>query len=124
MPVGHVTNGVHVPTWDSAEAEHSGRKPAARIVGAAHLNMSRSKYRALKDEELWDLRTAGRRALVAFARKRVALQRAHHGATGPEIDEAGPFSSETGSPWDSRGGLRRISATTCCCTIPNDWSEF
>lgn len=34
VPVGHVTNGIHMPTWDSAAADDlSGRRPAARIVG-------------------------------------------------------------------------------------------
>ena len=33
VPIGHVTNGVHMPTWDSAPATISGRKAAARSVG-------------------------------------------------------------------------------------------
>ena len=33
VPVGHVTNGVHVPSWDSTEADHSGLQLVARIVG-------------------------------------------------------------------------------------------
>ena len=34
VPVGSVTNGIHVPTWDSEERMHSGPRPAARNVGS------------------------------------------------------------------------------------------
>jgi starch phosphorylase len=34
VPVSHITNGVHVPTWDSVEADRSGPRAAARSAGA------------------------------------------------------------------------------------------
>ena len=34
VPVGHVTNGVHMPSWDSAAAENSGRRPAEKAAGS------------------------------------------------------------------------------------------
>ena len=33
VPIGSVTNGIHVPTWDSAEADALWTKLAARSVG-------------------------------------------------------------------------------------------
>ena len=33
VPVGHVTNGVHMPTWDSAVADDLGRPPVDRTAG-------------------------------------------------------------------------------------------
>ena len=33
VPVGHVTNGVHMPTWDSAPADDLWTKPVERIAG-------------------------------------------------------------------------------------------
>jgi starch phosphorylase len=33
VPVGHVTNGVHMPTWDSAPPTIFGRRPAERTAG-------------------------------------------------------------------------------------------
>ena len=33
VPVGHVTNGVHTPSWDRRPPMSSGPEPAARIAG-------------------------------------------------------------------------------------------
>ena len=33
VPVGYVTNGVHMPTWDSAAADDLGRSRVARTAG-------------------------------------------------------------------------------------------
>jgi starch phosphorylase len=73
VPVGHVTNGVHVPSWDSADADAlwtgaCGRERWQDTMDAVE------RLRGLPDAELWAARTACRQALVAYARERVAPQ--------------------------------------------------
>ena len=65
VPVTHVTNGVHTPTWDSAEADRLWeldvrKKPLARNIGKHGDRMSR----AVSDSDLWQLRADSRKTLV------------------------------------------------------------
>jgi starch phosphorylase len=74
VPVGHVTNGVHVPSWDSPEADalwtsHCGK--GRWLDGISGLD---EKMRTVGDEELWAFRDANRRKLIAMAREHVQRQ--------------------------------------------------
>jgi starch phosphorylase len=69
VPIGSVTNGVHVPTWDSEEADAlwtavCGKK---RWMGdGPHAE----DIRRMTDEQLWQMRSLGRKTLVNRVRKR------------------------------------------------------
>ena len=74
VPVGHVTNGVHVPSWDSDEADLLWTKACGKgrwLGGLEHLGDS---IRKVSDEELWSFRDANRRRLIAVAREHVERQ--------------------------------------------------
>ena len=88
VPIGSVTNGIHVPTWDSVEADAlwtsacgtkrwRGDRPAEDDI------------RRLIDAQLWQLRTAERKTLIARMRKRYACQLASEG--GNPSDTGGIF---------------------------------
>jgi glycogen phosphorylase len=81
VPVGHVTNGVHMPTWDSAAADElwTGLCGKDRWLGVTE-NMGQEIRRA-SDASLWQFRTAASQALVEFARERLATQLAASGAS-------------------------------------------
>ena len=79
VPIGSVTNGIHVPTWDSAEADAlwttacgekrwRGDRPAEDDI------------RQIPNQQLWQLRTAGRKGLIERMRKRYQCQLAAEGA--------------------------------------------
>ena len=80
VPVGHVTNGVHVPSWDSADID-------ALWTGACGLERWRDtmdtveRLRSLTDTELWAARTAARQALIVYVRQRVTR---HYATTTAE----------------------------------------
>lgn len=84
IPLIHVTNGVHVPTWDSAEADRiwteSCGKERWRSLDVEH----RDSIAQVSDEALWAMRGEGRRRIVAVARKRLATQLKERGF-GPEV---------------------------------------
>jgi glycogen phosphorylase len=58
VPVGHVTNGVHMPTWDSAAADELWTKACGknRWLGTAE-NLEQD-IRRVSDADLWQFRTA------------------------------------------------------------------
>ncbi|MFZ1932619.1 MAG: alpha-glucan family phosphorylase [Thermoguttaceae bacterium] len=91
VPIGHVTNGVHMPSWDSDAAdalwmEYCGKDRWLGTMETIEQNIGR-----ISDERLWQLRAAGRAALVEFARCRLSRQLAASGATLQMIDEAKHF---------------------------------
>jgi starch phosphorylase len=81
VPIGHVTNGVHVPTWDSSEAD----KLWDKVCGKDRwMGLPRSKatehMRGVSDAELWQLRSNARAQLVHYSRRRLARELAASGA--------------------------------------------
>jgi len=89
VPIGHVTNGVHVPSWDSADADALW---SATCGQGCWLRTSESMVRDIagrSDGELWRMRNAGRAALVQYAREGLASQLAVAGSTVDAIDATG-----------------------------------
>lgn len=88
VPVGHVTNGVHMPTWDSAAADslwtHTCGK--SRWLGTAQ-SLERD-IRGVSDASLWQFRTAARTTLVEYARERLSRQLAASGAPAEDVERA------------------------------------
>jgi starch phosphorylase len=89
VPVGHVTNGVHMPTWDSAPADDlwTGACGKGRWLGTTTGNLEQD-IRSVSDAALWKLRTAARKSLVEYARTRLSRQLEASGASAEDIDEA------------------------------------
>jgi starch phosphorylase len=75
VPVTHVTNGVHTPSWDSPEANALWSKACGESPWLGSLATIEADIQHASDEELWALRSANRTRLVAYARARIAQQR-------------------------------------------------
>lgn len=73
VPVQYVTNGVHMPTWDSKEADEIWTNACGkdRWLG---MNKHLDDIRKVSDEILWEMRTNANQALVKFSRKHFARQ--------------------------------------------------
>ncbi|MGC1361780.1 MAG: alpha-glucan family phosphorylase [Silvibacterium sp.] len=80
VPIGSVTNGIHVPTWDSAEADAlwTGSCGKGRWRGDSPVE---DDVRQLTDTQLWLMRTEERKTLIGRVRKRYARQLAAEGGT-------------------------------------------
>ena len=78
VPVGSVTNGVHVPTWESEAADTlwSGACGDGRWLGTP---CREEDVRGMSDEALWAMRTECRKRLVEWLRTRYARQLALDG---------------------------------------------
>lgn len=79
IPVGHVTNGVHVPSWDSAAADAVWTQACGKHRWLGALEAQEEAIRALSDETLWRFRTAGRQSLVDAVHARRERQLAASG---------------------------------------------
>jgi len=73
VPIGHVTNGIHIPGWAAHTASHfwTSRLGPRWIVKLADGKFWKEVLltKTVSDEELWSLRSTLRRELVEAARK-------------------------------------------------------
>ena len=83
VPVGHVTNGVHVDTWSANASESVWTKYGGPQRWAGETEALEAALRQVPDKDLWAMRQAARRALVTPTRERYVRQSAMWGA-GPE----------------------------------------
>ena len=79
VPIGSVTNGIHVPTWDSAEADALWTS-ACGVKRWRGDRPSEDDIRQIPNQRLWQLRAAGRKGLIEQMRKRNQCQLAAEGA--------------------------------------------
>jgi len=94
VPVGHVTNGVHVSTWDSAEANALWNRASGNHRWRFEAEHLEDLIRSASDAELWQMREAGGKSLIDFTRQRLARQRAYQGAPQQQIDDAARLCDE------------------------------
>ena len=79
VPVGSVTNGTHVPTWDSEVADALWTEACGQSRWRGDGTQCGS-IRKLTDQQIWKLRGEQRKALIANIRQRYAAQLASEGA--------------------------------------------
>jgi starch phosphorylase len=85
VPVDHVTNGVHVPSWDSAAADALWTDACGKTRWLSGLENVEADIRRLSDERLWSFRCEQRRRLIAYVRSRLARQTSVRGATREQV---------------------------------------
>jgi starch phosphorylase len=88
VPIGHVTNGVHTPTWDSALADDLWTEACGKDRWLASAQSVAQMIRGVSDARLWQFRNAARESLVGFARGRLSEQLAASGAPREAVDGA------------------------------------
>jgi starch phosphorylase len=88
IPVGHVTNGVHMPTWDSAPADDLWTEACGKGRWLGTTEPLEHDIRRVSDAKFWQFRTAASKSLVEYARERLSLQLASSGAPPEEVDGA------------------------------------
>jgi starch phosphorylase len=88
VPVGHVTNGVHMPTWDSAAADELWTEACGKDRWLGITENLEKNIRCIPDARLWQFRMAASKAFVGYIRERLSLQLVSAGALPEEIDKA------------------------------------
>ncbi len=91
VPITHVTNGVHVPSWDSEAADDLWTASCGKGRWLGTLETLSESVCCLTDAELWQFRSRQRQALVEAIRRRLALQRVLSGENHGEEAPPGPL---------------------------------
>ncbi|MEI6332980.1 MAG: alpha-glucan family phosphorylase [Methylococcaceae bacterium] len=74
IPVGYVTNGVHVPTWDSSFTDALWTQVCGKDRWGGKVDALRMQIAATQDETLWTFRGESRTKLVHYVRQRITEQ--------------------------------------------------
>ena len=74
VPVGSVTNGVHMPSWDSQFADEIWTKSCGKDRWRGGLEKIQNDIFSVSDEDLWRFRNKSRNELVTYIRKRFERQ--------------------------------------------------
>ena len=88
VPVGHVTNGVHVPSWDSRWADTLWTEACGQGRWRGSMEPLTGAIQSVSDEVLWALRAKERLDLVRYARERLARQLGQRGELPEMIAQA------------------------------------
>ncbi len=89
VPIGHVTNGIHVQTWDSQASDELWTRHCGQERWLGETTQVEEVNRRVSDQELWAMRQASRHTLVEYARQRYPQQLAASGASSEQIAQAG-----------------------------------
>ena len=71
VPVGHVTNGVHMPTWDSAAADKLWTEACGKDRWLGTMETVAQNIRRVSDASLWQFRTAASTMLVRVSSRTI-----------------------------------------------------
>jgi starch phosphorylase len=88
IPIGHITNGVHMPTWDSAPADDLWTESCGKARWLGTTETLEQDIRRVSDDRLWQFRTVASKSLVEHARERLSLDMAAAGAPPEEVEAA------------------------------------
>ena len=81
VPVGHVTNGVHIPSWDSAAADELWMAACGKDRWLGTTEHVEPAIRKISDAQIWQLRITARHSLIGYARARLSHQFIASGAS-------------------------------------------
>lgn len=87
IPVGYVTNGVHMPTWDSAPADDLWTRNCGKNRWLGTTETLGQDIRRVSDADLWEFRVASSKSLVEYTRERFSMQLAYSGALHEAVEQ-------------------------------------
>lgn len=88
VPVGHVTNGVHMSSWDSEEADALWTDACGKKRWTGTLGSLEEDILAVPDSRLWECRASARQSLIEYVRERFSLQLEASGSSPEEVENA------------------------------------
>ncbi len=88
IPVGHVTNGVHIPTWDSPVAQSFWREACPGSCEPDGIDYLKDGVSRRGDPDIWRFRAEARRDLVQYVRRRHCRSVRERGGNEEEIRQA------------------------------------
>ena len=118
VPVGHVTNGVHMPTWDSAAADDLWTEACGKDRWLGTTETLGQDMRRVSDARLWQFRIAASQSFVAYVRERLSRQTGRLRRVARSGGGGGASFRSQRVDLGLCASLRRpTNDPTCCCTI-------
>jgi starch phosphorylase len=88
VPIGHVTNGVHMPTWDSPAFDALWTEACGKDRWRGTAETLEQDIRHVPDARLWEFHVAAGKSLVEYARVQLSRQLAVSGASPEAVEGA------------------------------------
>ncbi|WP_290796322.1 alpha-glucan family phosphorylase [Flavihumibacter sp. UBA7668] len=88
VPVGTVTNGVHMPSWDSETADELWTTACGKLRWKGDLSSTETDICAVPDDTLWTFRNRQRQTLVTYVRQRFERQATLSGQSAEMLERA------------------------------------
>ncbi len=87
VPIGSVTNGVHMPSWNCVNASELWKTScgSCRFLGTESLE---EDFRKVPDQKIWKMRNEGRKLLIDYARARLVKMMEARGEPPEDIEKA------------------------------------
>ena len=86
VPVGNITNGVHMPSWDSKESDDLWTEAYGKDRWLGTMENLGQNILKINNDRLWQMRTNSRTALIQYARDRLSRQLVSSGASSGEVE--------------------------------------
>jgi starch phosphorylase len=87
VPIGHVTNGVHMSSWDSEESDALWTDSCGKDRWHGTLKTLEEDIRAVPESRLWECRASARQSLIEYIRERLSRQLEAAGASSEEVED-------------------------------------
>jgi glycogen phosphorylase len=87
VPITHVTNGVHMPTWDSTDADKLWTEACGKERWHTSLETMEKNIMNVPDERLWQMRKSGKEIFVSYIRNRYRRQLATLGEDAESLKD-------------------------------------
>ncbi len=88
IPIGHITNGVHVPTWLAGQMRVLYDK---MLPHNWHLRTGEPEvwagFEKVKPSEMWEIHQSLKNRLISYSRRKLVSQAERRGVTGERLDE-------------------------------------
>jgi len=85
VPVGNITNGVHMPSWDSKESDDLWTEACGKDRWLGTMENLGQNILKINNDRLWQMRTNSRTALIQYARDRLSRQLVSSGASSGRL---------------------------------------
>ena len=88
VPIGYVTNGVHMPTWDSALADDLWTEACGKDRWLGTTKTIEQNICHISDAKLWKFRLAASKSFVEYVRGRLSFQLTSSGASHEAVEDS------------------------------------
>ena len=85
VPVGYVTNGVHISSWDSNAADTLWADSCGKGRWFETAEDLEKKFRLVPDAKIWEMRNSARKSMVEFGRAQLTRLLAARGALPEDV---------------------------------------